>query len=275
VMQAGSCNFGVTPISESLGSSGGSGNVSVTAANGCGWTAASNANWITLTVGSSGNGNGSVSYSAAANTSNSARTGTLTVAGQVITVTEAGACNFTLSPTSQNVGQTGGTFGVAVLASPGCAWTTASDSPWITITQGSSGSGSGTVNYAVGTNAGTGSRTGTLTIAGRAVTVAQAGSLCTFAVSPGSQGFPGKGGAATVTVTTTRGCSWTAESNSSWITVNSGASRTGSGWVIYTASANPDAEPRTGTLTIAGRTVTILEGASTAPTVPSNVRIRR
>ena len=45
-----------------------------------------------MTGGSSGTGNGTVSYTVAANTSTTARTGTLTIAGLTATVTQAGAC---------------------------------------------------------------------------------------------------------------------------------------------------------------------------------------
>jgi hypothetical protein len=62
----------------------------VTTAAGCAWTAASNASWLTVTSGASGSGNGTVSYSVAVNTSTSARNGTLTVAGQPVTVSQAG-----------------------------------------------------------------------------------------------------------------------------------------------------------------------------------------
>jgi hypothetical protein len=61
----------------------------VTAGTGCAWTATSNVSWITITAGASGSGNGAVSYSVPTNNSGGPRTGTLTVAGQTVTVTEA------------------------------------------------------------------------------------------------------------------------------------------------------------------------------------------
>ena len=57
--------------------------------------------WITVTGGGSGTGNGTVTYTVAANTSASPRTGTLTIAGRTVTVTQAGACTYTVAPTSQ------------------------------------------------------------------------------------------------------------------------------------------------------------------------------
>jgi hypothetical protein len=85
---AGSCSYSISPTSRSHGAGTETGSVSVTATSGCSWTATSNSSWITITSGNSGSGNGTVSYSVAANTSGSARTGTLTIAGQTFTVTQ-------------------------------------------------------------------------------------------------------------------------------------------------------------------------------------------
>ncbi len=56
------------------------------------WTAISNnPEFITITAGASGMGNGTVSYSVAANSNTTSRTGTISVAGQLFTVTQDGA----------------------------------------------------------------------------------------------------------------------------------------------------------------------------------------
>ena len=47
--------------------------------------------WVTITSGSSGTGNGAVSYTVQANMSSTARTGTLTIAGQTYVITQSGA----------------------------------------------------------------------------------------------------------------------------------------------------------------------------------------
>ena len=61
-----------------------------------------------------------------------------------------GTCSYALSPTSVTVGS-GATIGsVGVTANSGCAWTATSNAAWLTIS--GSGSGSGTVNYAVASN---------------------------------------------------------------------------------------------------------------------------
>src|SRR5207247_2578717 len=83
------CTISIAPPNRSIGYTGGSGIVTVTTSAGCAWSATSNANWITITSVSSGSGSGTVSYTAAANTATSYRIGTVTVAGQTHTVTQA------------------------------------------------------------------------------------------------------------------------------------------------------------------------------------------
>jgi len=85
------CTYSLTATSASFGAAASTGTVGVTAANGCGWMASSNAAWLTITPGTSGSGNGTVGYSVAANASSSQRAATLTIAGQTFTVMQDGA----------------------------------------------------------------------------------------------------------------------------------------------------------------------------------------
>jgi PKD repeat protein len=85
------CTYSIAPTGRDFPASGGSSSVSVKAPSGCAWQAVSNDSWITITSGSTGSGNGTVNYSVAANASTSQRTGTMTIAGQTFTVTQAGA----------------------------------------------------------------------------------------------------------------------------------------------------------------------------------------
>ncbi|HXH06677.1 MAG TPA: BACON domain-containing protein, partial [Vicinamibacterales bacterium] len=184
-------------------------------------------------------------------------------------------CTATLSPTSASVGSIATTGSVAVSAPAGCAWTATSAVSWITITSGASGTGSGTVGYSVAANPSTTSRTGSLTIAGRTFTVAQAGASCAFTISPTSANIGAAGGSGSVAVSTTAGCAWTATSAVSWITITSGASGTGSGTVGYSVAPNASGSSRTGTLAIAGRTFTLTQPGASAPQAPRGLRILR
>jgi uncharacterized protein (TIGR03437 family) len=84
------CTFSVSPLAQSFAAAGGSGAISVAANQGCPWTAATASPWISLTGASSGQGNGAVTYSIAANAGGQ-RTGTITIAGQTVTLTQAAA----------------------------------------------------------------------------------------------------------------------------------------------------------------------------------------
>jgi len=84
-------------------------------------------------------------------------------------------------------------------------------------------------------------------------------STCTYSISPASRSFDASGGASGISVSTTAGCTWTATSNTSWISITSGDSGTGSGTVNYSVSANTATSLRTGTMTIANQLFTVTQ----------------
>ncbi|MEP6636023.1 MAG: BACON domain-containing carbohydrate-binding protein, partial [Acidobacteriota bacterium] len=171
------CSYSIAPTSQSFTASGGANSVSVTATAGCAWTAQSNDSWITtVPAGAGGTGSGTLNYTVAANTGPS-RTGTLTVAGQTFTITQASGCTYSISPTSQNFPASVAAGAVNATTVAGCAWAAASNASFITITSGASGTGNGTVNYTVSANTSTSSRSGTITIAGQTFTVTQTGAV--------------------------------------------------------------------------------------------------
>lgn len=86
VLQSSACTYTLSSTSQSFAAAGGTGSIGVTAGAGCGWTAASNASWITIPSSTSGSGNGTVNYSVSSNSGSGSRTGTLTIAGQIFTV---------------------------------------------------------------------------------------------------------------------------------------------------------------------------------------------
>jgi len=148
---AGSGNYSISPTSANIVAAGVSGSVSVSANSGCAWLAtveSSGSGWISITSGSAGSGNGAVGYSVSANTSTSQRSGTLTIAGRIFTVTQAGAvvtCTYALTPASANPGSASGSGTFTVAAGATCPWTpVSSDLSWLTFTP-PSGTGSGTV----------------------------------------------------------------------------------------------------------------------------------
>jgi regulation of enolase protein 1 (concanavalin A-like superfamily) len=219
-----SCSYALSGTSASLPSAGGGTQVSVTTGTSCTWTAVSNVSWIALSS-PGGTGNGTVVATVAANGSTAARTGTLTVAGQAFTVSQQGAsCSFTLSASGQSFPVTGGSGSVGITGGSGCAWTAASGASWVAVTP-ASGSGSGTASYTLGANTGA-ARSATLTIAGTAYTVSQAG-----VAAPSAPASPTPAAGATG-VSTTPTLTWTASGATSY--------------AVRFGTANPPAQVATG-----------------------------
>ncbi|HEX5732816.1 MAG TPA: BACON domain-containing carbohydrate-binding protein [Blastocatellia bacterium] len=173
------CGYALSsaPESQFFSSRGGNGKVGITTQGVCGWTAVSNVAWIVITSATSGTGNESITFEVRENFTASARTGTLTIAGQTFTVMQdkpgTTACAYTVSPLSQTVAAAGGTATASVTTAAGCAWNAKADVSWITITSASAGTGNGSVTYSVAANTGPSGRNGTITIAGKKINVKQ------------------------------------------------------------------------------------------------------
>lgn len=104
---------------------------------------------------------------------------------------------FALSATTANFSVASNTGGVDLSATVSqCAWNAVSNSGWLTITSGASGTGNGHVNFAVTANPDPAPRTGALTIAGLTFTVSQAGTVIALAVNVSAASFVPNLGAA-------------------------------------------------------------------------------
>ena len=173
VTQAGGCTFSIGQTDQDVPASGAQGSVSVTTGAGCSWTAASADSWLSVST-PSGNGPGPMQFTAAAN-AGPPRNGSITVAGQVLTVRQASACTWRFSPPYSPFDADGGNGNVLVIVDGGvCTWTVTNTIDWIRITAGDSGAGNGLLQFVVPSNPGA-SRTGVLTIAGQSYSVVQAG----------------------------------------------------------------------------------------------------
>lgn len=271
----GACSNSLSQTGLNAGPGAISGTLNVIAAAVCTWTAISQVDWIHVTSGAEGTGNGTVGFSVDANTGSAARTGTVTIAGQTFTVTQAAAtssCSNSISLANLSIDSAALSGSLSVSALDACSWTAVSQASWIAVTSGNAGSGYGIVGFSIAENTGTSTRTGTVLIAGQTFTITQSGSngaptVCTRSITPTSQTVSASGGNGSIAVSASPNtCTWTAASSVNWIVVNSGSIGTANGTVAYSVSANTLASSRSGTLSIAGQTFTITQNGATQPT---------
>lgn len=156
ILTVGNCPYVVSTNTSAFTGAGGTGTISVETATACGWTAISNSGFIAINSGSVGNGNGIVSFTVAP-TTGLARIGTISVAGQTVTINQSAGngCAYTLTPAAKNFPATGGSGSFTVAAASECTWTattpTGSDS-FISVLFTSGGQGNGTINFTVAAN---------------------------------------------------------------------------------------------------------------------------
>jgi len=174
VQQAGAaCTYTIKPNSYDAGRGPDRITINVTAESWCTWTASTDADWVTIDAGSSGAGNGVVRLLIPAN-SGAGRTAIVTIAGNAFTLQQEPGCTPSIKPDYYDAGRGPDDIRIAVTATAGCTWTAASTVPWVTVAEGSTGSGNGTVRLLLEPNSGA-ARAVTLTIAGRPFALTQEG----------------------------------------------------------------------------------------------------
>lgn len=237
----------------------------------CQWTAASDATWVTPEAGGTGVGSGLITYRVAPNAA-AARQARLTLfPGQpsgVLTLTQdapvaAAGCTYELRPTTRSFAATPSAAEVQVFAPYGCKWAFEGNGSWITVGPEDSrpspwGDGNGTIVVVIAANASAGPRTGSATIAGQPFGVTQDGqtaAACTYAISPAAQSAGALGGAGSVSVNTSAGCSWRIEAEQgsvAWIAINSGQRGAGPATIPYSIEPNPSLSSRTANIVVHG-----------------------
>jgi Carboxypeptidase regulatory-like domain/Bacterial Ig-like domain (group 2)/Putative binding domain, N-terminal len=166
------CVYTLPVTSQNVPAAGGNFSFNATSADSCNWTASTSTPWITLGT-TSGTSPATVTFAVAANSAISPRTGSIRLSWSAgfadYTVTQgAGDCTFSLNPTSGSITAAGGTGSFVVTPSDSaCGWTATSDSSWLSITGGASGTGVGTISYSAQPYAGpTGPRIGNIAVTG-------------------------------------------------------------------------------------------------------------
>jgi hypothetical protein len=96
---------------------------------------------------------------------------------------------------------------------------------------------------------------------------------CSFSINQTTVPVDGGRTFNSVNLTTDSECNWTAYSNSSWITITSGKNGYGNKTINYTVEVNDTSSPRTGTLTIGGKTLTVNQAVCSFSLSQSSVTV--
>jgi subtilisin family serine protease len=172
-------------------------------------------------------------------------------------------CTYSLSAASQHFSANAGSGFFNVTANQGCSWRVRISDSWID-SYSTEGDGNATVTYYVEVNPAHTARNGNISVGGQTFNITQdaAPESCQYTVTPSQTSFGPAGGQANVQVNVANGCEWRARSNDFWITITSGSGDRGNGVVSFTVGGN-GGPAKTGSMTIAGQTVTIeQQGAS-------------
>jgi N-acetylneuraminic acid mutarotase len=188
-------------------------------------------------------------------------TSTSAVVAQTVVTT---ICTYSLTPSSVSViGGASSTSSFAVTAPSGCTWTAgvaAGSTGIVSLTNGSTGVGNGTVSYSLNANPNSTARTAIITVTGQnnfsqnyTINQAPAATVCTYTITQSSQSFQPAGGTGSVGIVTQGGCPWSVSTaNVPWTTITSAANGTGNGTVTYSVPMYTSPVTRTGGLLIVG-----------------------
>lgn len=165
------CIYFVLPLTFTPPAAGSIGNiVQVQTQEGCPWTTASNDSFITNVTPASSSGSGLVTFDVQGNTGAAARTGTLRVVGQTVTVNQSG-CSYTVAPQPVAFNARGGFRLVGVTTdAPTCQWETAVSGFGYTVSP-ASGTGNGALVVSSLQNSNVQPRNGSLIVADELVSL--------------------------------------------------------------------------------------------------------
>jgi uncharacterized protein (TIGR03437 family) len=256
-----SCTITPSPLTMSVSPTGGTYSISVSAAQGCSWTAGTDTTWASIAAGASGSGNGSVGISVSASFDAAPRTATITIGGIAVTINQSSCSIDGITPPNANFTNAAATGSVAVMAT-GCPWNAVSNESWLTVTSGSTSTGNASLGYSVAANSGA-TRNGSIRIKSLTFTVTQTGT-CIYTITPSTLAPGYRGDTGVIMLSNDQNCTWSASSNSAWASV-SPSSGTGAASIVYTIQQNGGTASRNAVFNIAGQNVQIQEAGNPLP----------
>ena len=174
-LATGCTSLSYSPASLLFGSGGGAQTITITTGAGCAWNALVSAAWLSVDGASSGVGSGSVRVLAQPNLNGSEINSAvqLDFAGgtRLISASESNGCAFTISSADDLWSAAGGSNTIYVSTAPGCVWSAAPDSTWLSINSGQTGTGPGSFTYTAAPNGGSANLVGSISIGDQKVLV--------------------------------------------------------------------------------------------------------
>lgn len=275
---ASACSYNVSPLSFSFDETGGSGTISVATSSGCAWNASSSVSWVTIASPSSGYGNGSVTFSVDPNPDSTSRSGTITLGGEVISISQNGGTPppsgysgfaeqdvfcvpqgsggaVSVSPEFLVFPATGGDLTLTITGDG--SWSISSSVSWLTFSQ-ESGSGNASVTVTASNNSGEG-RAAFLLVNDIVVPVYQEGTSDTVAIYPGSITVPSSEQTLTFYVSCSPSQTWTPVPSAGWVAVSSGG--VGPGSFQAFVDSNATSGSRVATIYVESASATIEQAA--------------
>ncbi len=249
----------IDPAFKSYPRSGGGASTIVTAGTGVAWQASSPDSWITIATGATGSGNGKVTYLVAANTTADTREGVIYIGNKVHKVVQVGYPT-TLQPMSAEFAAAGGVGSANVIVQNIAAWTAESQVPWIKLTDGESGLGTGKIAYMVAPMDEIGQRTGTVRVGGSVLSISQQG--VPIKLSPNSTILESIGGVILLNVRALQETAWRAESEVDWLFVIDPGPGFGDGTAVIGVSENQAWGSRIGFVKVGDRRLKVSQGGT-------------
>jgi len=233
----------------------------------CPWSSTNNGNgWIEINP-SSHTGSGSVTIIVAENNTNrEGRNGIINIAEHQITINQSGAdCNpittFSNQLTFNSEG--GDSVGSVETDFEDCPWTSTNNGyEWITIIPDSGTGSNNNVHIKVDPDTTKhNGRDANIVIAKQTIEIIQNGDSCSFSVSEDTLTFSASAGTQTINLNASfEDCDWSSSNNDhDWVTIQTEGEEEGDKEINIQVTENNTGEERTGTITIAGIEIVIIQ----------------
>jgi hypothetical protein len=173
-------------------------------------------------------------------------------------------CQTTVSTPPSSFPAAGNRVTLTVTAARECTWSASSEASWVEVSP-TNGQGEASITLTVAENPEGRSRTGAILVNDNRLSLSQDAAPCRYEVTPPTMRLSHDGGRAAFRVTATAACEWRVSSSEPWVRVlNSSGSSNGTAEADVTE--NDTGSPRSASLAIADRRVTIAQEPAPAPT---------